>query len=156
MHCLYQITNLLNNKYYIGVHKTPMGNYMGSGKGIKAAIKKYGKENFKRDILVEHEDEKFIYQLESAVVNEEFVKRQDNYNACIGGNIPPNWKDLKRPTETRQRMSEAQKGNKKGLGNKGWSGKTRSLETKQKISIGLTGRPCSEETRNKIRLKRIG
>lgn len=50
---LYQITNLVNNKIYVGVHKTTDMNdgYMGSGKVIRAAIEKYGAENFKKDIL---------------------------------------------------------------------------------------------------------
>ena len=43
---IYQITNNINNKYYIGKHITdnPYDSYMGSGKAIIRAIKKYGKE----------------------------------------------------------------------------------------------------------------
>ena len=49
---VYKTTNLVNNKYYIGVHATNDLNdgYFGSGKNLKQAIKKYGKEHFKRDI----------------------------------------------------------------------------------------------------------
>jgi group I intron endonuclease len=51
---IYLTTNKLNDKKYIGMCKnTHRENYIGSGKLLKQAIKKYGKENFKRTILQE-------------------------------------------------------------------------------------------------------
>lgn len=46
MYTVYKTTNIINGKYYIGVHKTtnPNDSYLGSGKAIKEAIKKYGKK----------------------------------------------------------------------------------------------------------------
>ena len=58
---IYKITNLLNGKIYVGKHtcKNIENLYYGSGVAIKSAIKKYGKENFKKDVLCfcESEDE---------------------------------------------------------------------------------------------------
>lgn len=56
MYCIYKVTNLLNNKTYIGQHKyedenNPMGYYKGSGKLLHLAYNKYGFENFKIEVL---------------------------------------------------------------------------------------------------------
>lgn len=47
-HFLYQTTNLINGKIYVGIHST---DDLGSGIALINAIKKYGKENFEREIL---------------------------------------------------------------------------------------------------------
>jgi hypothetical protein len=84
---IYQITNLVNNKYYVGVHKTSDLNdgYMGSGKVIKDAIKKYGIDNFKKDILEYFEDSESMYAREKEIVTDEFLLREDTYNLRRGG-----------------------------------------------------------------------
>jgi len=50
---VYLITNIINGKKYIGSSRKPQidENYYGSGKAIKDALKKYGKNNFTRNIL---------------------------------------------------------------------------------------------------------
>jgi len=50
---VYLITNIINEKKYIGSSRKSQidENYYGSGKAIKDALKKYGKNNFIRDIL---------------------------------------------------------------------------------------------------------
>ncbi|AWY10288.1 putative Seg-like homing endonuclease [Acinetobacter phage AM101] len=83
----YKITNLLNGKFYIGVHKTENldDGYMGSGKALKKAIAKYGIENFKKDILMFHESEDEMFEIEALIVDQEFVDRKDTYNIKLGG-----------------------------------------------------------------------
>lgn len=48
---VYKTTNLINGKIYVGKDESMKPHYIGSGYILKKAIKKYGKENFKKDIL---------------------------------------------------------------------------------------------------------
>lgn len=48
---IYKITNLFNNKVYIGKDTTSDPNYFGSGLLIKRAFEKYGKENFIKEVI---------------------------------------------------------------------------------------------------------
>ena len=53
MYYIYEIKNNINNKTYIGQHKTNDLNddYMGSGIILHQAYQKYGKKNFTKTIL---------------------------------------------------------------------------------------------------------
>jgi hypothetical protein len=57
IYIVYKTTNLVNGKFYIGVHKQDFflpiifDGYLGSGLMLKRAIKKYGEENFIRETL---------------------------------------------------------------------------------------------------------
>lgn len=86
---VYQITNLINGKIYVGKHKSnkpPHENgYYGSGKLIKLAINKYGIDNFKKDILHYCKTGEEMAAKEAEVVTEEFVARSDTYNMHKGG-----------------------------------------------------------------------
>ena len=84
---LYQIINKVNNKIYVGVHKTKDMNdgYMGSGKVIKRAIEKHGTDNFQKDILEFFDNQESMYVREKEIVTEEFLSRDDVYNLRRGG-----------------------------------------------------------------------
>lgn len=89
-HFVYKVTNLINQKYYIGVHSTDNleDGYMGSGTAIKNAIQKYGIENFKREILefVQTTEEKWLAEIKHVTLD--VVHDEDSYNMAPGGK---NW-----------------------------------------------------------------
>ncbi len=68
---LYQITNLVNGKIYVGVHRTDnlKDGYMGSGVYLKRAQQKHGIENFEKKLLQFFENEKDMYSAESYMVD---------------------------------------------------------------------------------------
>ena len=84
---IYKITNLINNKIYVGKHQTKDLNddYMGSGKHLRHSINKYGIENFKKEILFVFDTETEMNAKEKEIVSEEFCLRNDTYNLCNGG-----------------------------------------------------------------------
>lgn len=87
-HYIYCTTNLINNKKYIGLHKTNdlNDNYIGSGRIFLRALKKYKKLNFKKEIIEFCEDEEELKKREiywiayyDASISKEF------YNNSTGG-----------------------------------------------------------------------
>ena len=84
---IYKITNQINNKFYIGKHQTENldDGYMGSGRAIKAAIRKHGKDNFVKEILYTFDNPETMNQKEIEMVDEGVVNNQLCYNMCIGG-----------------------------------------------------------------------
>lgn len=86
-HYFYKITNLNNGKYYYGVHSTTdlYDGYSGSGILLKTAYKKYGIENFTKNIIKFFDDRKSLLEYEKYIVNEELVNSEDCYNLTIGG-----------------------------------------------------------------------
>lgn len=84
---IYKITNLLDGKIYIGSHKTKKldDKYMGSGKILMRAQKKYGMENFKKEILFVFDNPEEMYAKEAELVNEEFLVTENTYNLKVGG-----------------------------------------------------------------------
>lgn len=58
---------------------------MGSGKLLLAAQKKYGIENFRKEVLFVFDSEAAMNAKEKEIVSENFCKRDDTYNLCVGG-----------------------------------------------------------------------
>lgn len=86
-HYFYKITNVVNGKFYYGVHNTTNvdDGYMGSGFALKKAIIKYGVENFRKEILKFFDNEEDAFAYEKEIVNENLIKDENCYNIQIGG-----------------------------------------------------------------------
>jgi group I intron endonuclease len=151
---LYRTTNLLNFKIYVGVHKvadtTRSKKYLGSGDQIRAAIKKYGRENFIRETLAEFSSCADVYDAEAKLVNQEFVNRDDTYNICLGGrggvNLTEEMKNKLRIANTGKKASP--EAIAKMI--KSRTGQVRTEESKARMKAAQTGKVLSEATKAKI------
>jgi group I intron endonuclease len=165
---LYKITNKINQKFYIGVHSTSKleDGYMGSGKNLKRAIKKYGKENFEKEILETFDNAKDMYDAERHLVNEEFIKRPDTYNLKLGGE--GQWNHINDyPMTSRQRelislgVRKAYANGKlkgwpsNGLVKNGFAGKTHSSEAKHKIAKANEARVSLDERKRRLEISKL-
>lgn len=153
MYCIYRIINKANGKTYIGQHKYGKlnDNYMGSGVLLAKAKKKYGIENFKKEILeFDIPNVELANDWEQMYILFERVKGKAEYNIAAGGGgtvgVSP-WnkgtyesgmKGKHRPEETKKKISEAMKGkisNRKGC--------KLSEEHRRKLSEERKGHPTS-------------
>lgn len=84
---IYKTTNLINGKYYIGRHCTYNlnDNYLGSGRRLRYSIKKYGENNFKKEILQFVKTFEELIERENQIVNAELVNDSMCMNLKVGG-----------------------------------------------------------------------
>lgn len=84
---IYKTTNTLNGKYYIGYHATnDLGDgYLGSGIALTRAVRKYGRQNFRREILYVFETEHEARKREREVITEDVISDPNSYNLAEGG-----------------------------------------------------------------------
>jgi len=86
-HTFYKTTNLIDGKFYYGVHSTDdiNDNYLGSGTRLRWAIKKHGKENFKKEILAVFDTKEEAFFVEKKLVTRELIEDNNCYNVTNGG-----------------------------------------------------------------------
>lgn len=164
---IYKVTNLVNGKIYIGqtIDRNPIRRWWKHCNDYKTlfdkVIKKYGKDNFKFEVIdsAENQDElndkerywiSFYdciapngYNLTSGgksycVVSEETRKKMSE---CKKGENAP-WYGKHLTEETKRKLSEAHKG-KPGY----WTGKKRDAETIRKVSESRKGKCAGAESR---------
>ena len=138
MSIIYKTTNLINNKIYIGQSNNKNKNYIGSGRIFLKAVKKYGKNNFIKEILIEGDlTTEELDNLEIKYISEyNSTNKEIGYNIRSGGNGN---------TEKQNRLI--------GLFNQN---KKLSETTKQKISDSKKNKLASEETKQKMSEQKLG
>ena len=153
-----------NGKMYVGVTKKKPTQRWQKGKGYEGnthfshAIKKYGWENIKHEILLEG-----LTQEQASLAERIFIGYWDLTNPNKGyNNEGGGYKDIEVSNITRKRLSEACSGKKNGM-----YGKRHSEESKRKMSeskIGtqagennpMYGKKHTDETKHKMRAIKLG
>lgn len=159
---IYKTTCLVNGKIYIGKHEgSENDTYIGSGEIFVRAVRKYGKQNFKREILRRCET---LHELR--IWEHVYIKKYHAQDPKIGYNIADGdvntteFNPAKRPEvaakirakrlgvklseETKKRMSDSSPHRK-------WT-----EEDKKKLRDAMTGRKFTEEHKQKLREAKLG
>lgn len=149
---IYKTTNLINGKIYIGkkISKKFKPNYYGGGKNIRRAIKKYGLENFKVEMIATVlTDNKELSNIEIDLIKV-FKSRNKRigYNITIGGEGRVG---MKLSLKQRKLLSEA--AIRRNTGNS-WG--KHSDETKKRISEFNRGKVMSESAKERISIANKG
>jgi len=168
---IYCIERIKTGKKYIGQHLgTIDDSYWGSGVAISKAIKKYGRDEFKKyalegcDIKNLNDGEQYWIEHYNTFLGEGY--NMDNGGACNSGY----WASLSsekkaeihkkrlanRPNDFKEIMHRVHKTrDNKAIGEKN-RGKKHTIESKLKISKATMGRKLTDETKSKISQGKLG
>lgn len=146
---IYETTNLINKKKYIGKHTSNKfdSKYYGSGKEFVKDLVKYGKDNFSIRVLEEVKTEEDLHKRETYYIELfDAVRSPMYYNNSYGGE-QEGWQGVNRMfkenpnkwKESRRKASISQ------------TGQNHSKETRMKISKALKGKAKSEEHKAHLR-----
>lgn len=152
---IYKTTNLVNGKYYVGKDEKNNPEYLGSGLLLKKAIKKYGRENFRKDILETCVDRKELNERETYWIKElEAIDK--GYNIALGGSGGDTYTNNPKLQEIVEKLSGE---------NNHFFGKKHTDESKDKIGETKVGKPAwnsgktnvySKKTKEKMSKARDG
>jgi hypothetical protein len=149
-HFIYKTTNLLSGRYYIGMHSTNDLNdgYIGSGKRLKASIRKHGIENHKFEILEFFDSRKELALKESQLVTMKEVINKECMNLKVGGigGFPPtakqrflekmkniDYKKMFGQKASERNLKQYEEGTRKRDFQYDWTGKKHKPETIQRL-----------------------
>ena len=147
---IYKTTNLVNGKQYIGKSVRNRPSYLGSGSVLKKAIRKYGKENFVKEIIEECSSTEELKEREEYWLNHYDSARNpmfyNTHNHSYGSGIG------ELGTFYGRHHSEVTKNKLRQI----LSGRKFSDETRQKMSQSKKGKSFSDSHREKISESKIG
>ena len=170
---IYRTTNLLENKVYIGRrYGNFISKYFGSGIYLRRAIQKYGKENFKVELIAYAKSKKELNDLEIFYIaeNRKLLGRENMYNISTGGEgmgsgeDHPDYSGNKNPMYGKKGKDAPMFG-RTGIkspmfGRVGEQApmynKHHTKETKKKISISMHKVMCTPKAREKVRQANLG
>lgn len=161
---IYLITNLNNNKKYVGLTKFSITErfyqHVKRGFLLTEAIKKYGEDEFFIELIEEVDTAGRAYELEQYYIKEYNTKVPYGYNLTDGGDGIFGWEVTEEyRQECSERVKQLHKEKKVGM-----YGKNHSDETKRKMSVAskgkskpwLIGRKLSPESIEKLRQINLG
>ena len=164
MYNIYLITNLDNNKKYVGLTKFSITErfyqHVKRGFLLTEAIKKYGEDKFFIELIEEVDTAGRAYELEQYYIKEYNTKVPYGYNLTDGGDGIFGWEVTEEyRQECSERVKQLHKEKKVGM-----YGKNHSDETKRKMSVAskgkskpwLIGRKLSPESIEKLRQINLG
>jgi len=163
---IYITTNLVNGKKYLGKDARNRSSYLGSGKYLKLAIKKYGRENFEKEVIehcksIDELNHREVYWLQKLQCKSDpnYYNVTDTITPCRAGKpltpehrkkISQSRKGYRYSEEHCKKMSKILKEVKSKLDC------SHSNETKEKISAALKGKPKSQLHREQMSRARKG
>ena len=157
-HFTYKTTNLINNRYYLGMHSTNRidDGYLGSGKRLYYELSKYGRDNFKFEILEQFDSREELVRAEINLITEEDLKNPNCLNLKQGGSggwseevrekgkiaaksyMQEKWKNQefrKYLTEVirEQRKKEYREGSRENMNKGHWAGRRHTQDSIEKM-----------------------
>lgn len=155
---IYKTTNKINGKIYIGKLVRDSKTYLGSGKLLKMAIKKYGVSSFEREIIEYCDTKELLSEREKY-----WISYYDSKNKKIGYNITDggdggstNSYFLGKKLSDEHRLNISKNHHNVSGENNPMFGKTHSDVSKEKISLKRKGIKHSEETIKLFKITRLG
>jgi group I intron endonuclease len=142
-HYLYKTTNLKNGKFYVGMHSTDnlYDGYLGSGMYLRRSIRKYGKDNFKLEILEFFGTREILIEQEEKL-NLNFIKDSMCMNLRTGGTSAVLGNTFAKGTRSEESKAKMRK--------------PKTEEHKKNIALANIGKKASKKTRKKMSDSRCG